>query len=116
VHRAATIYDVSNMTLRGRRDCVPARRDCTPQSRKRTAPEEETIIQYILNPYTRSFPPRLRDVKGMANKLFADHDAPPVSKRWVSNFVKPQPELKTRRFRRYYYKIAKLEDPEVIRA
>jgi hypothetical protein len=52
----------------------------------------------------------------MANKLFADHDAPPVGKRWVSNLVKRQPELKTRRFRRYYYKIAKLEDPEVIRA
>jgi len=55
-------------------------------------------------------------VKGMANKLFTDHGAPTVGKRWVSNFVKPQPELKTPRFRRYYYKVAKLEDPEVIRA
>ncbi|KAJ0126560.1 Uncharacterized protein HZ326_30333 [Fusarium oxysporum f. sp. albedinis] len=51
----------------------------------------------------------------MANKLLADRDAPPVGKRWASNFVKRQPDLKTRRFRRYDYRRAKCEDPEVIR-
>ncbi|RKK17113.1 hypothetical protein BFJ66_g18036, partial [Fusarium oxysporum f. sp. cepae] len=76
---------------------------------------ESTIIQYVLDLDSRSFPPRLRDVEDMANKLLADRDAPPVGKRWASNFVKRQPELKTRRFRRYDYKRAKCEDPEVIR-
>ncbi|KAL9564079.1 hypothetical protein ACKAV7_011792 [Fusarium commune] len=50
----------------------------------------------------------------MANKLLADRDASPVGKRWASNFVMRQPELKTRHFRRYDYKRAQCEDPEVI--
>jgi hypothetical protein len=54
-------------------------------------------------------------MEGMANKLLAGRDAPPVGKRWASNFVKRQPELKTRRFRKYSYKIDKCDDPEVIR-
>ncbi|EGU86545.1 hypothetical protein FOXB_02938 [Fusarium oxysporum f. sp. conglutinans Fo5176] len=33
-------------------------------------------------------------------------------KRWASNFIKRQPELKACRFRRYDYKRAKYEDPE----
>jgi hypothetical protein len=51
----------------------------------------------------------------MADKLLADRDAPPAGKRRASDFVKQQPELKTRRFRKYGYKIAKCDDPEVIR-
>ncbi|KAM5527266.1 transposase [Fusarium oxysporum f. sp. phaseoli] len=37
------------------------------------------------------------------------------TKRWASNFIKRQPELKARRFRTYDYKRAKCEGPEVIR-
>jgi hypothetical protein len=51
----------------------------------------------------------------MANSLLADRDASPVGKRWAHNFVKRQPELKTRIFRRYYYQRAKCEDPTIIR-
>ena len=51
----------------------------------------------------------------MANRLLADRDASPVGKRWASNFVKRQPELKTRFQRRYDYQRAKCEDPTVIR-
>jgi hypothetical protein len=114
VHRAATIYGVSNTTLRRRRDRVLARCDCTPNSRNLSDLEEQTIVQYVLDLDSRSFPPRLHDVEDMANKLLADRDAPPVGKRWAYNFVKRQPELKTRHFRRYDYQRAKCEDPEVI--
>jgi hypothetical protein len=41
---------------------------------------------------------------------------PPVGPRWVSNFIKRQPELKTRFFRRYDYQRAKCEDPVAINA
>jgi hypothetical protein len=51
----------------------------------------------------------------MANSLLADRDASPVGKRWAHNFVKRQPELKTRLFRRYDYQRAKCEDPTIIR-
>ncbi|KAG8356579.1 hypothetical protein FVEN_g12836 [Fusarium venenatum] len=51
----------------------------------------------------------------MANSLLADRDAPPVGMRWAHNFIKRQPELKTRLFRRYNYQRAKCEDPTIIR-
>ncbi|RKL07269.1 hypothetical protein BFJ70_g16936 [Fusarium oxysporum] len=51
----------------------------------------------------------------MANRLLADRDAPPVGKRWASNFVKRHKELKTRYFRTYDYQRAKCEDPPVMR-
>ncbi|KAJ3539819.1 hypothetical protein NM208_g5337 [Fusarium decemcellulare] len=51
----------------------------------------------------------------MANSLLADRDASPVGKRWAHNFVKRQPELKTRLFRKYDYQRAKCEDLTIIR-
>jgi hypothetical protein len=52
----------------------------------------------------------------MANSLLADRNALPVGKRWAHNFVKRQPELKTRLFRKYDYQRAKCEDPTIIRS
>ncbi|KAL2887303.1 hypothetical protein HOO65_050424 [Ceratocystis lukuohia] len=51
----------------------------------------------------------------MANRLLADRDASPVGKRWASNFIKRQPDLKTCFNRRYDYERAKCEDPVLIR-
>jgi len=51
----------------------------------------------------------------MANRLLADRDASPVGKRWAINFIKRQPELKTRFQRKYDYQRAKCEDPTIIR-
>ncbi|KAL2018297.1 hypothetical protein VTK56DRAFT_1001 [Thermocarpiscus australiensis] len=50
----------------------------------------------------------------MANQLLRARDAPPVGQRWAYNFVKRQPELRTRYSRRYDYQRAKCEDPKVI--
>jgi hypothetical protein len=54
-------------------------------------------------------------VEEMANSLLADRNASPVGKRWAHNFVKRQPELKTRLFRKYDYQRAKCEDLTIIR-
>ena len=62
----------------------------------------------------RSFPPRLCGVEDMANQLLYVRDAPPVGKLWAYNFVKRQPELRTRWTRKYDYQRAKCEDPKVI--
>ncbi|EAQ88448.1 hypothetical protein CHGG_05067 [Chaetomium globosum CBS 148.51] len=43
----------------------------------------------------------------MANHLLRERDAPPVGKLWAHNFVKRQPQLRTRRTRRYDYQRAK---------
>ncbi|KAL0929782.1 transposase [Colletotrichum truncatum] len=86
-----------------------------PNSRNLSDLEEKTVVEYILDLDARSFPPRLSGVEEMANRLLAERDAPPVGKRWASNFVKRQPQLRTRFFRKYDYKRAQCEDPEVIR-
>jgi hypothetical protein len=111
---AAKIYTVSQRTLSRRLKGTPSRRDSIPNSRKLSNLEEKIIVEYALDLDSRSFPPRLRDVEDMANRLLADRDAPPVGKRWASNFVKRQPELKTRFTRRYDYQRAQCEDPNII--
>ncbi|EGU72761.1 hypothetical protein FOXB_16732 [Fusarium oxysporum f. sp. conglutinans Fo5176] len=50
----------------------------------------------------------------MANRLLVHREARPVGKRWAHNFVKRQPELKTRCSHKYDYQRAKCEDPTVI--
>jgi hypothetical protein len=76
--------------------------------------EEEAIVQYILELCARSFPPRLCGVEDMANQLLRARDASDVGKRWAINFVKRQPDLRTRFSRKYDYQRAKCEDPKVI--
>ena len=116
VRAVAKIYNVSHTILYRRRVGRPSRRDTTANSRKLTDLEEHTIVQYITNLYTRSFPPRLRNVEDMANQLLRARDAPSVGKNWASNFVQRQPELKTRFNRVYDFRRALYEDPELIGA
>ena len=111
---AAKVYSVPYTTLYHRRAGMPARRDTTPNSRQLTDSEEKAIVQYVLELVARSFPPRLHGVEDMANQLLRVRDAPPVGKLWAHNFVKRQPELRTRWTRRYDYQRAKCEDPKVI--
>uniref|UniRef100_A0A8H7K3S6 Transposase n=2 Tax=Bionectria ochroleuca TaxID=29856 RepID=A0A8H7K3S6_BIOOC len=114
IRAAAKIYMVPHSTLGARVKGTPARRDTMPNSRKLTNLEESTIIDYILDLDSRSFPPRLSGVQDMANRLLADRDAPLVGPRWASNFVKRQKELCTRFTRRYDYQSALCEDPKLI--
>ncbi|KAM9875431.1 transposase [Verticillium dahliae] len=112
---AAKIYNVDHSTLARRRRGQSSRRDITPLTRKLTDLEESTIVQYVLDMDSRSFPPRLSGVEDMANRLLAERDATKVGKNWASNFVRRQPQLKTRFSRRYDYQRAQCEDPDVIR-
>ncbi|RYC80031.1 hypothetical protein BFJ63_vAg17088 [Fusarium oxysporum f. sp. narcissi] len=115
VRRAADIYKVNHMTLRRRQNGIQSRRDSIPKSRRLSDLEEQIIVQFILDLDSRGFPPRLRFVEEIANRLLADRDAPPVGKRWAHNFVRRHHDLKTRFFRKYDYQRAKCEDPTVIR-
>ncbi|KAG6996149.1 hypothetical protein FocnCong_v015127 [Fusarium oxysporum f. sp. conglutinans] len=115
VRRAAKMYEIDERRLRRRQQGIQSRRDWIPKSRKLSDLEEQIIVQFILDLDSRGFPSRLRFVEEMANSLLADRDASPVGKRWAHNFVKRQPELKTRLFRKYDYQRAKCEDPTIIR-
>ncbi|OBS16256.1 hypothetical protein FPOA_27617 [Fusarium poae] len=101
LRRTADIYKVNYWKLRRRHNGIQSRCDWIPKSRKLSHLEEQVIVQFILDLDSRGFPSRLRFVEEMANSLLADRDASPVGKRWAHNFIKRQPELKTRLFRRY---------------
>ncbi|OBS16612.1 hypothetical protein FPOA_27274 [Fusarium poae] len=115
LRRAAEIYKVGRMQLWRRHNGIQSRRDSGPNSRRLSDLEEQTVVQFIINLYFQGFASRQRFVEETANSLLADRDTSPVGKRWAYNFVKRQPELKTRIFRRYDYQRAKCEDPAIIR-
>ncbi|KAL9563830.1 hypothetical protein ACKAV7_012072 [Fusarium commune] len=114
LRRAATIYEIRFGTLRNRKMGMQSRCDWIPKSRKLSNLEEQIIVQFLLDLDSRGFPTRLRFMEEMANSLLADRDASPVGKRWAHNFIKRQPELKMRLFRKYDYQRAKCEDPTII--
>ena len=72
------------------------------------------IVQHILELVARGFPPRLAAVADMANSLRAERNLGHVGINWPSTFVKRQPELTMKFNRKYDYKRALCEDPEVI--
>jgi hypothetical protein len=81
LRRVAAIYDVSLTTLHARRAGRAPRRDTTPNSRIMTDLEEDVIFKRILDLDARVFPPRIADVKAMANSLRATRHAPSVGTR-----------------------------------
>ncbi|KAM5528987.1 transposase [Fusarium oxysporum f. sp. phaseoli] len=111
----ARAYQVDYWKLRRRYNGIQSQLDRVPKPRRLSDLEEKIIIKFILNLDSRGFPPRLRFVEEMANRLLADRDASPVGKRWAHNFVKRQPELKTRFSHKYDYQRAKCKDPTEIR-
>jgi hypothetical protein len=88
VCRAAATYNVPESTLRGQLAGKAAQRDCQPNLKKLTNPEEEAIIKHVLDLNLRGFPPSLKDVQYIANKLLAERGAQIVGMYWLQNFVK----------------------------
>jgi hypothetical protein len=80
IKTASKLYNVKHATLYDRLDSWPIRYDIPTNSKKLTLLEKESIVQYILEFIVRSFPPRLCDMKDIANQLLHTHDQPPVGK------------------------------------
>ena len=113
---AVSSYDVARSTLRERRAGIKARRDCDANSKRLTKLEELVITNFILDLDSRGFPPRMNDVRDMANNLLSARSAGQVGINWPYKFVKRIPELTTRFNRKYDYQRAKCEDPVIIQA
>jgi hypothetical protein len=112
--RAANIYRVSQSTISDRLAEACQRRDCTPNSMKLINTEELVVFQHVIKLDERGYSPRLTDVEDMANSLLAERNQPHVGKNWAGTFVKRRPELTIKFNRKYDYKRAPCEDPEVI--
>lgn len=116
VRKAASIYKVPRTTLRDRRAGLLPRRETRTNSMKMTQVEETVILERVIDLIDRGFPPRLDDVRDMADCLLDDRDATRVGPRWAENFVRRQPQLKTRFRRRIDYQRALAEDPAIVQA
>jgi len=114
IRRAASIFNVPRSTLTDRMSGKRAVQDIRSAKHRLTELEESVIVTYIIDLDSRGFAPRMLDVEDMANVILATRDARRVGTRWTSNFVKRQPQLKTRLSRAYDYQRALCEDPEVI--
>jgi hypothetical protein len=114
VRRAAAIFSASETTLRARRAGRPSRVNTIANSQNLTSAEEQVIVMRILELVTRGESPQLKVVASMANSLRKERSLAPVGPRWASRFVSRQEELKTVFNRKYDYKRALCEDPEVI--
>jgi hypothetical protein len=115
VREAAITYQVLRTTLRGRRRGIQSRHEISANSRKLTNSEEDAIIRYIIDLDSRSFPPRLSSVKDMANRLLELRSNQCVGVNWATNFIRRQPQLKTRLSRRIDYQRVLYEDPNLYR-
>jgi hypothetical protein len=76
--------------------------------------EEQTIVDYILNLDTRGFAPRLAALKDIADLLLAERHCDSVGPAWLRVFIRHRLELKVKFNRRYDYRRALCEDPEVV--
>jgi hypothetical protein len=115
VRAVARIYSVDHRKLGRRLRGMAPRRTISANSRKMTDLEETVLVEHILDLDSKGFPPRLCVVEDMANRILATRNRGRVGQRWAGNFVRRQPDLRTRFQRKYDYQRAKCEDPEVIR-
>ena len=115
VRAVARIYSVDHRKLGRRLRGMPPRRTISANSRKMTDLEETVLVEHILDLDSKGFPPWLCVVEDMANRILATRNRGRVGQRWAGNFVRRQPDLRTRFQRKYDYQRAKCEDPEVIR-
>ncbi|KAM9936706.1 hypothetical protein OXX80_003745 [Metschnikowia pulcherrima] len=86
-------------------------------SQKLTCVEEESLLQKILLLDDLGFAPQASEVRAMADLLLKERGNTPAEKvgqKLAYNFVNRQEELVSRFSRRFDYKKAKAEDPEVI--
>ena len=112
--RAAALYNVPQRSISNRRAGKPSRQDCSPNSMKLLVTEEETIVDYILDLDARGYPLHLPAIKDLADSLLAARHRDPVGPNWPRAFIKRRPELKMKFNRKYDYRRALCEDPELV--
>ena len=122
IRAAARAYGVPHTTLTRRLEGTTSRSDFTHPNRKLTQTKETALVEWILSLDTRGIPPTQALVQEMAELLFRERvqnasiEETTLGQRWVYRFITRHPEIKSRYSRKYDYKRAKCEDPEVMRA
>ena len=116
ISHVAQIFHVPRTTLSDRVKGKSSRQNILANSRKLTNLEEEVIVRYILDLDSRAFPPRRSNVEDMANRILFDRNGGRVGKNWTTNFVRRQPDLRTRFNRTIDYQRVLCEDLDAFKA
>ncbi|KAF9730046.1 transposase [Paraphaeosphaeria minitans] len=115
LRRLAASFDVPRSTLQTRLYGIKPKRETVSVNRKLRPIEEQSLVDWILDLNQRGFPPHIIDVRRMADHLLAARgQIPPplpVGQKWVSRFIKTQPDLQTKWTRSFHSQRALCEDP-----
>ena len=114
---AASVFGVSEATLRNRLKGIKSRSETRANSYKLTDFEEEALVKQLLDADKRGFSIRPQYLREMAqillHKCIQDSTAT-IGVNWASSFIRRRPKLQTRYNRRIIYQRAKQEDPKVL--
>lgn len=114
IRATAKAFHLPNSTLADRLAGKPSRAYTPAHNRALTLIEEDIILQKILNLDIRGHSPTQDTIRVWASSITTARGQKEVGVRWVYNFIKRHPELKTRLSRRLSAQRAKNEDPQVI--
>ena len=114
VRKAATLYEVSETSVRHRMNGHPSRAECRANGHILEPTEEDAVVQYILDLDMRRFLPRVVGVEDMASLLLAARSTRRVGKQWAYRVVNRQPKLRTHFTRVYDFQRALCEDTKLI--
>ena len=118
ISEAARLFGVPRSTLGHRLSGRSARANLRANSIKLTEPEENLLVQWVLDLAKRGLPPRPAFAENMANHLLTLRHSTStpqrVGKNWISRLIKRRTELQCCYSRRYNHERAKCEDIKVI--
>jgi hypothetical protein len=95
-------------------DGIQSKNYCTSPAQRLSLSEEEVLIEKILNLDTQGLPIRLQTLRDFASAVTRARGREPVGVKWLYNFVRRTPELKTRLTRSMNYRQALSEDPKLV--
>ena len=115
IRQAASVYKVTNSTLRRRMNGTRSKRDSDTGKQRLTPSEEDVLVQKVLELDFRGIPVRLDKLRDFASSITQARGALPVRSKWAYNFIKRTLPLRTRPTRSLNYRRSQSEDPKLIR-
>jgi hypothetical protein len=117
INAAAEAFDVPPSTLHTRIHGVKPKRGSITKNRLLKPTKEEVLEQWILSIDQRGIPPHIATVRQIASLLASQYGRQiTVRVNWPRTFINRHNTLKSKYNRKYNYKRALCEDPNLIRA
>lgn len=112
----ARAYGVAETTLRDRRRGATNRRAAHHHQQRLSPPQEDFLVQWILDEDTRMQPPSHARVREMAGRILVmNGDSAPLGKMWLKSFLSRQPRVASIVGRRLESVRAEAAKPALIR-